>query len=481
MTSQIRLWAQARVWRNFCPSRAPLLLPSRSRARAALDLGDIQGNLLRGYGHPHVCYLFLNIGDMAKGRQFVADLLGEVTTAQPWTEGPPGTTLNISFTFGGLAALGVDDRRLASFPEEFRQGMAGRAKLLGDTGACAPEHWDAGLGTGEAHMLVSLGALGTDLLAGCLKSMQDRVEASSGGVTIVHEQLSQTLPGGRDHFGFVDGIAQPGIAGSGVAPRPGDGAPDGRRGWRDLAPGEFVLGYQDEDGSPPLAPAPPFDRNATFAVYRKIHMDVALFRRYSAMAAARHAVEPEYISAKMVGRWQDGTPLSVSPHAPDSAVASDPGRINDFRFADDRDGLKCPAGAHIRRVNPRDHEGFFDATLTNRHRIVRRGRPYGDPLPDGSTEDDGIDRGLIFKCFNASIERQFEVIQQLWVDDGDPLGCGLDKDPLVGNPCNGSGKMVIPGDPPILLGAHPAFTRIRGGEYLFRPSISALRWLAEPR
>ena len=115
--------------------------------------------------------------------------------------------------------------------------------------------------------------------------------------------------------------------------------------------------------------------------------------------------------------------------------------------------------------------------MTNRHRIIRRGRTYGPPLPEGVMEDDGQERGLVFVCFNASIWRQFETIQTLWIDDGDPFGLGPDKDFLIGEP-DGDGKMTIPGHPPFFLKPHPRFVTMRGGEYLYRPSISALRWMA---
>jgi deferrochelatase/peroxidase EfeB len=247
-----------------------------------------------------------------------------------------------------------------------------------------------------------------------------------------------------------------------------------------LRPGEFVLGYTDEDGGLPVAPAPPFDRNSTFVVYRKMHMHAARFRAYMEAAADGIPGGADYVAAKLVGRWQDGTPLIASPLGPDEAVAGDPARVNDFRYGDDPNGLSCPIGAHIRRANPRDHEGFFGGKLSNRHRIVRRGRTYGPPLAPGVLEDDGQDRGLIFKCYNADIERQFEVIQTRWVDDGDPFGMGADKDPLIGCPVDGGGRMIIQGRPPVVLGGMPAFTTVRGGEYLFRPGLQALRWLSAP-
>jgi Dyp-type peroxidase family len=300
---------------------------------------------------------------------------------------------------------------------------------------------------------------------------------TENGVELVYLQRAEALAGGKDHFGFFDGIAQPAIAGAGVEPRPGDGQPDGAGGWRDVATGEFLLGYVDEDGTLPAAPLAPFDRNGTFVVYRKLRMDAAAFRRY--VRAVNYPGGPDQLAAKLVGRWPDGTPLTLSPGGPDPAISGDPRRINAFSYAGDADGHKCPFGAHIRRANPRDSVGFFDGRLTNRHRIVRRGRAYGPPLPTGVLEDDGEDRGLVFVCFQADIWRQFETIQALWIDDGDPFGLGRDKDFLVGEPHGTTGKMTIQGRPPFFLKPQPRFVTLRGGDYLFQPSLTALRVLAQ--
>jgi deferrochelatase/peroxidase EfeB len=136
----------------------------------------------------------------------------------------------------------------------------------------------------------------------------------------------------------------------------------------------------------------------------------------------------------------------------------------------------------VRRTNPRDHEGFFAGKLVDRHRIIRRGRAYGAPLPEGALEDDGVERGLVFKCYQADIERQFEVIQSRWIADGDPFALGHDRDPTVGYH-DGGGRMVIqsrPPRPPIVLARLPTFTTVRGGEYLVRPGLRALAWLGSP-
>jgi Dyp-type peroxidase family len=456
----------------------PSNLPPRVQAVSDMELSDIQGNVLRGYTYPCAAYLFLHIDDVDAGRALLARMLPQVATAEPWPDGEaPATALHVAFTYAGLEALGLSRELLDSFPEAFREGMAARADRLGDRGPSAPEHWEPGLGTGDAHVLVTVYAVDEEHLE--MRREELRHVGAAGAITVINESRASALPGGRDHFGFFDGIAQPAIAGTGVSPRPGDGQPDGAGGWREVCPGEFLLGHVDEDGDLPEAPAEPLHRNGTYMVYRKLAMDVAAFRRFVAEQGERYPGGPEKLAAKIVGRWPDGTPLEVSPERPDPEVAGDPTRINDFGYEDDHAGHRCPVGAHIRRANPRDDRNFFGGRLTNRHRIIRRGRAYGLPLAEGTMEDDGVDRGLVFVCFQSDIWRQFETIQALWIDDGDPFGLGADKDFLIGEPNGGGpGKMTIQGDPPHILCPQPRFVTLRGGEYLYRPSMSGLRWLA---
>ena len=458
------------------PFRRPPNLPRRAVETADIDLADIQGNVLRGYTYPTAAYIFLHIDDVDRARALLAATLSQVSTAEPWEDGPPPTSTHAAFTYSGLQTLGVPEDILATFPAEFREGMAARAERLGDRGPSAPEHWEPGLGTGEAHVLVTVHALDNEQLDERREILR-QIGASAGATTVVNETRAEALDGGKDHFGFFDGIAQPAVAGSGVQARPGDGQPDGAGGWRDVRTGEFLHGHVDEDGGLPDAPARPFNRNGTFEVYRKLSMDVAAFRTFCEEHGQHYHGGPELLAAKIVGRWRDGTPLEVSPDAPDPDLVEDPSRINDFSYGDDPAGMRCPMGSHIRRANPRDGEGFFKGRMTNRHRIIRRGRTYGPPLPEGVLEDDGVERGLVFVCFNASIWRQFETIQTLWIDDGDPFGLGRDRDFLIGDP-HENGKMTIPGNPPFFLKPQPRFVTTRGGEYLYRPSIGALRWMA---
>lgn len=459
----------------------PDQLPARTQRTTDVELADLQGNVLRGYPHQVGDYAFLRVEDVSAARSWLAGRTAHVTTAEPWDD-VPSSTFNLSFSGAGLTALGVPATVLASFPEEFRTGMAGRAALLGDVGESAPETWEPGLGSTDTHVLAVLCGTDESALDTARRRLQTSLEESPGAFSVVHDQRSQMLPFGRDHFGFQDGIAQPAIEGSGTTPRPGDGLPGEDGTWRSVALGEFVLGFPDQDGVLPSAPAAPFDRLATFVVYRKLQMHPARLWSHLASVPGR---EPSWLAAKMVGRWQDGTPLVVSPDGPDARVAGDPARVNNFRYTEDPDGLACPAGAHVRRTNPRDQDGFFGGKLSDRHRIIRRGRSYGPPSEVGSTEDDGADRGLLFECYQADLERQFEVIQSRWVDDGDPFGLGEASDPLIGPREDGDrgsrSRLVVPGSPPQVLARLPRFVTLRGGAYLVRPSLTAIRWLASDR
>ena len=142
----------------------PANLPKRKLQKADFDLTDIQGNILRGYTFPCAAYLFLRIDDPAKARALMGRMLPQISTAEEWTDGPPSTALHVALTYAGLQAVGVPQEILDTFPEEFREGMAARAHLLGDRGPAAPERWEAGLGTGEAHVLVSVWAVVTSAI-----------------------------------------------------------------------------------------------------------------------------------------------------------------------------------------------------------------------------------------------------------------------------------------------------------------------------
>jgi len=453
-----------------------------------LELHDIQGNILNGYAFDHALYLFLGAASTVAARRCLRSVVHRVTTAERWPSGVrPRTTLNVAITFTGFTRLGLPRTLLGRFPAAFAQPTRERAKLLGDVGCSDPALWEDELGTGTAHLLLMVSAQTEEELGEAREGLGRLVAEADGELTVVHEQPAHAIPRMREHFGYADGLSQPDIEGvprstrrRGASTR-GDGVPLKNLRWRPLKAGEFVLGYPDEDGQVATEPDPGLVRNGSYMVYRKLYQDVARFRRGLQEAAEQSNLSEELIAAKVVGRWRDGVALELDPDR-------DPGDLtqveaetvsNDFRYLPhDRRGYACPAGAHIRRTNPRDALGF-DGLLTARHRIVRRGLPYGPPLAPGTTTDDGVDRGLVFVCFNADIERQFEIVQGQWCNDGNAFGLGDDRDYLLANG-GGTGKMTIPvrGSWPRFVDTQPDIVVTRGAEYLFAPGIRALHRLA---
>lgn len=434
-------------------------------------LANLQGNVLRAYSHPFAAFLFLHIDESEPARQWLKEILGKVTTAEPW-ERKPESTLNVLFAHAGLHALGASSEVLDSFPSEFQAGMAARASLLGDTGASAPETWEEAFGNRAVHAMVSIYGLTPDdvgVRESWLSGLLD-----GNGVRIVARQTANRLSGGVEHFGFADGMGQPSLEARGLPSMPGDGSPEEAGGWRDIEAGEFVLGHHDEEHILPAAPKPhALGSDSTYVVYRKLRQDVAAFRTFVDRHADDFAGGPEALAAKIVGRWRDGTPLAVSPQHADANLASDERRNNDFRYSDDVHGYRCPLGSHVRRANPRDALPF-GAKLVKRHRMLRRGIPYGNALP-AMAADDGQDRGLLFICLQADIGRQFEFVQSQWLNDGNIFRLGDDSDPLVSK---GGGKMTIQGQPPRFLYPLPQVVTTRGGEYFFLPSLTGLGFLS---
>jgi Dyp-type peroxidase family len=437
--------------------------------RPGVETGDIQGNVLHGYGNRLPCarYVSLRIPDPEAGRALLATVWPRITNAHHWRDVPPVRALNVAVSHLGLEKLGVPGALRAQFPPEFVEGMAARAQRLGDCGKGAPEEWDGEVR--EIELLAIVHGADPDQLE--REHAQLVRDARAAGVTPEKPIEAAFLPDSREHFGYRDGLSQPAID---LAPSAND-AGQGVRGRfgreRSLALGEFVHGYRDEDGVFGTAPPPPFSRNGTFMVMRKLHQDVDGFQALVDDLAEHHFNrDHELAAAKIAGRWKDGTPLIVRPLTSMPAPALPPAKLNDFRYDADPRGYKCPIGAHVRRANPRD--SMFDGDVrTRRHRIIRRGMPYTD----------GDEKGLVFVCFNASIARQFEVVSG-WLRDGSPFGLGRDADVMTGN-ANGdsSGKATFQGDVPVLAAIPGPLVWARGGEYLFLPSVSALDVLAHGR
>jgi Dyp-type peroxidase family len=452
-----------------------------------LDPTDIQGFVLRGYTFPVARYLFLQIVP-AGGKEFVRELIGLITTGERWDDGKPRTTVNISFAYRGLLKLDLPEPSLQSFPVEFVQGMKARGRILCDTGRSGPEHWepcwrdelvDAWIGVYTES--------GPELDQKCAE-LQSLMTATNGAVVISSQDAGALVINDKittkEHFGYTDGFGNPDYLGVVRDTQPGQGKLMSDGSWAPLATGELLLGYADEAGELPVAPIPHLlANNSTFMVYRKIHQNVATFRKYLDEKARLYPGGKEKLASKFVGRYRDGTPIEVSPDKPDPDIVHDKKRSVNFKFGDDVGGTRCPVGAHVRRTNPRDAFGF-GGKLVNRRRITRRGLPYGPYTPEDETGSDSSEHGIIFIVMNASIFRQFEFVQQQWVEYGNDARQGNDKDMLMGNH-GGAGKYMIQGtatdplNPPFICACLPNFVELRGGDYFWVPSITALRMIAE--
>lgn len=435
-----------------------------------LELDDIQRGVLSPRPTPYAAtYLVFRIDDRDQGRELMRRA-GTAATSAADTSSPLGDTwVSVAVTHWGLRALGVPRSSLDSFAWEFRQGMAARARALHDEGASAPRHWEAPLGTHDVHVVIAAVAPDPPRLEEAIdraRSAYDRLP----GVTAIWRQDCYALPSEKEHFGYLDGVSHPAVEGSGI--------PGSNRLEVPLKSGEFILGRPDELGGS-AAPEPAvLGRNGSYAAFRKLHQDVAAFRRYLKDSSTT-AQDEELIAAKIMGRWRGGAPLALAPEHDDPALGADPLRRNTFFYEqEDPTGFTTPRGCHIRRANPRDASVAGEVRL---HRMIRRGAVYGPPLPDGVLEDDGVDRGLMFAFIGAHPGRQFEFVQSEWMNDGVFFGDGHTKDPVVGA-ADGQTRYTVPRRPVRRrLAPLPRFVVTRGGEYCFLPSLSALRWLGDLR
>jgi len=435
---------------------------------SALELEDIQHFLMSRPPARAARYEFLKFRSTACGRAWLMGLIDKVGTAKAvGSDLVDSRWVTIGFTWNGLRALGVDEASLATFPEEFRLGMAARAEILGTTGANHPDQWVGGLASPDLHAIAILFARDVPERERC-RQEHERYLAQCAEVELLSHLDLEAIPPfdyAHEHFGYRDRLSQPVIEGTGVEPTPGSGPP--------IKPGEFFLGYPDEEGPAAGIPQPEIlSRNGSYVAYLKMEEHVGAFRNF----LREHGETPEqqeWIAAKLMGRWRSGAPLVLAPDKDDPGLGSDFQRNNAFTYADiDPHGYACQLGAHVRRMNPRD-----TAVNMNRRKMIRRGGTYGPPLPGGAPED-GIERGIAAFVGCASLVRQFEFAMNVWANDPNFHELGNERDPIFGTH-DGTFDMTIPKRPvrKKITGLQ-AFTTIRGGAYFFLPGIRALRYLA---
>ena len=457
---------------------------------ATLELDDIQGLVARGYGTLRAAtFVLLRIDDPASARAWLGVLAGEVATAE---RGDRSEAVHVALTHSGLRGLGLPEGSLAGFPDEFTGGMTTdhRRRILGDVGENAPERWRWGGPTNPVDAVLLLYAEDQTALGSLADQHAGPAALRAAGLAEV-QRLDTSPLEDTEPFGFRDGISQPLIAELGPPDRPGPPL-------HTVRAGEFVLGYQNQYGqvaeSPTVAAADDpgrvlprasdpkwadLGRNGSYLVLRQLGQDVDGFWRFVEQASRGDDLAgPDAgtrLAAKMVGRWPNGAPLTRAPDHP----VDDLSDANDFGYADgDAAGLGCPVGAHIRRANPRDaldpESGPGQSVRSvNRHRLLRRGRAYGDP-------SDPDERGIHFICLNANIARQFEFVQHTWLNNPKFAGLYDDTDPLVATHQDVDGRTFTVQAHPFRqrVTGLPTFVTVRGGAYFFLPGMRALRFLA---
>jgi deferrochelatase/peroxidase EfeB len=433
-----------------------------------LEFDDIQHFLIARPPALAARYEFLTFRHAPGGRAWLNGVLNKVGTASAvGSSALDSRWVTVAFTWNGLRALGVAEESLATFPEEFYQGMAARASILGTTGANDPSHWVGGLACPDLHAIAILFARDVAERERC-RQEHDRYLSQCEGVEVLSSLDLEAIPpfdSVREHFGYRDRLSQPVIAGTGVEPTPGSGPP--------IKAGEFFLGYPDEKGPPRDLPQPEIlARNGSYLAYLRMEEHVGAFRAFL-QQHGETSEQQELIAAKLMGRWRSGAPLVLSPEKDDPQLGTDSHRTNDFAYAKmDPYGYACPLGAHIRRMNPRD-----TAVNMQQRKMIRRGGTYGPPLPEGAP-DDGKERGIAAFIGCASLVRQFEFAMNVWANDPNLHELGNERDPFIGTQ-DGTFDITIPKRPiRKKITGLPAFTTIRGGAYFFLPGIKSLRYLA---
>lgn len=505
---------------------------------------DIQGNIIPGFNKDHQHFLFLRMGSIERTKEWlrwIAPLISSLDDVLSFTrshralrlrlgvrQAPLSSTwINIGLSHTAIAALTSEADADAFGETAFREGLSQRSTLLGDPTdpqrAGHRKNWLVGGPDNEADILVIVAADQERHLKSTVSAIADKADSLELG--LVYEQRCDALPGdlaGHEHFGFKDGISQPGVRGkvsgaSGdfITPRYLDPADDRARfyskpGQLLLWPGQFLLGEprQDTESLTDSAPAasnfPTWARGGSYLVCRRLRQNVPAFWTFVVAAAAATGVPPVKLASMFVGRWPSGAPLMRSPNADNPDLAKDQWANNHFIFDDntrpsqlkeipgyegdqfdpavaDVLGNVCPHFSHIRRVNPRDTATDLGKPHDSMLRmIMRRGIPFGPPIVGVQNPSEDLlqqDRGLMFVCYGSTIEDQFEFLSRRWSNSTLQPNSG-GHDPIIGQAdrrgvrdrfvdfpgVNGPQRLPLPVD----------WVTPTGGGYFFAPPVSAL-------
>lgn len=456
--------------------------PARPEYRKMLE--NLQGNILKPHGRTESNHLFLRFtGPREAVKSWIRDFSRrDVTSARKQLEERDayrdhgtgaGFVAGFSLSAKGYEALGLVPQDFGAAGEVFRDGMKHRAfSVLAPNRDPPSTEWEAPY-QGDIHALVALAHASAGDLETKTREVSAEIQSVAEILSIERGTVLRNAKGEPiEPFGYVDARSQPLFLKEDLD-REREAGIDS---WDPSAPLGLVLvddPFTNEE-----------DSFGSYLVFRKLRQDVDGFNAGVQALATRLAVDENLAGALVVGRFKDGTPVTTRPW-------DGLGAVNNFEYlAQDRIGNRCPFHAHIRKANQRGANPFQTDEEERNRRIVRRGVPFGvRAAPPGASSDPHSapgETGLLFQCYQSDIGRQFEFIQRSWSD----------------NP-NFPEFLLIPGlntGDDSLIGQHPRapqkwprhwgrsgrvldrlrfsfgdYVRLRGGEYLFTPSLSFLR------
>ncbi len=546
------------------------LFGSAARPTSKLVSSDIQSIVFGGLGFlPFGTAMMCELpADGIKARAWLKAIRGDIA----FNDGrhlANDAVITLSLSWRGLIRLGLPQEVGPTFPLAFVDGMTRdyRSRILGDLGENSPPNWRWGKEAPDAAILI----YGRSATAVAEVKARLLGECEAAGMPVPHEVPLQTVTKDKtEPFGYVDGISQPVIRGTYKSLRNADPI-------HIVEPGEMVLGYPDNRGYIPLSPtlqsssdpanklpligAPnDFSRavvnatrdvgfNGSFLVIRELEQDVTGFSAYCEAEASRlngrlsppYRIDADYIGAKLVGRWKDGSSLVRQPYqsatrhreklqaraAKQAQLSADLGvnlvmestDVNSFSrpksnpdggMPIDRAAAPAVAGAvpgaaalDSKPIRP-DNDFLFGAEDPQGQRCpygahIRRANPR-DSLDPGDADQVAISNrhrimrigrrylpaqgqkpGLLFMCLCADIERQFEFLQQTWLMSSSFHNLSGEKDPILGDAQQGACGFTVPSpDGPIGLNPMPRFVSTKGGGYFFLPGRRLIDFLVDP-
>ncbi len=435
--------------------------------RPVLPTDDMQGDILPGFRRSRDLryaqhFLLLQVSDARRARAELRNVISRVTTAVSLERSPREraipTATNVAFTYEGLRRLApeADLEQAFASHEAFRAGLAARSEsgVLVDGKADPPAVLGATTGwtvptERKVHVVVNLGARSKTALQ---RHVTEAQQWFGGGFTVVFEQPGAVIEQRQvEPFGFADGLSQPLVEGYHEPPAAGDGA-----GYvPPLLPGDrFVPGGRH-----------PLTANGSFMVWVRFLQDRDAFDAHCDAAAVHlrrygyAQATPAGVAALEVGRWPDGTPLTRRPIT-SSTTATDTSDTVDY--VQDLYGRGCPLFAHVRKMNPRTDE-------ESEHAILRRGIPFRDRGEEG----------LVFVCYQAAIERQYEWLQAYWANVNYAPEPNASPDTMISQEARNGCSIEVPrpGGGSVSMTVRNDWIQPTGGFYAFVPSLSGLRHL----